>query len=285
MEYQPDSFKSHLLQCGYSRKTAFIYSFIVGKLGKRLNYLTCTYTDVLKEISAAQFSLHYRQTIVAALKKYFQYQIDSGFRPDNPCSRLRIRGNFNKQPIETDFLTQEELKKLQARPQRYIALEFRDRLLLSFLTVQGISAEEACDIKLTHVLNEPGFIKINRSRRLAGRKLALIPQQVFLLNEYLRISRPVLERKRNDKLLLGKRGEPLTSDCINYIVSTLKSLIPDKKLTPQLIRQSVIVGWINILKIPVEQVQLMCGHKWLSSTERYKFFRAEDEVRLVNRWL
>lgn len=278
-------FGLYLRRNGYSVRSISTYCFVIHKTGRVLNYNTCSYSAVLGAISDSNYSLRYRQTIVAALKKYFHYLVEYSIRKDHPCARLIIRGNYDTRIIESDCLNQDELRTLQVREQRYSILDLRDKLLLSLLTVQGITAEEACRIKLQHILNDPGNITILRSRKLAGRKLRLLPHQTSLLHDYLQHARPKLERENTDYLLLGKTGQPITSDCIHYLVSTLQHKVPAKKLTPTLIRQSVIVWWINVLKLPIEQVQIMCGHRWLSTTEKYRFHNAAEEVRLVNRWL
>ena len=45
---------------------------------------------------------------------------------------------------------------------------------------------------------------------------------------------------------------------------------------------SVIANWLNDRKILLEDVQLMAGHKWPSSTERYKRADLEEQHRLIN---
>jgi len=44
----------------------------------------------------------------------------------------------------------------------------------------------------------------------------------------------------------------------------MKALFPNKKLNPQTIRQSVIANWLNVDKIPLEDVQLLSGQKWMT---------------------
>lgn len=58
-------------------------------------------------------------------------------------------------------------------------------------------------------------------------------------------------------------------------------MFPDRSLSPKTIRDSVIALWLNDLKIPLEQVQLMAGHRWISSTERYVQTSIEEQRELL----
>jgi hypothetical protein len=63
----------------------------------------------------------------------------------------------------------------------------------------------------------------------------------------------------------------------------MKSLFPHKNLNPQTIRKSVITNWLNEQKIPLEDVQLLSGQKWMSSTERYVKGN-KNAVKMCNCW-
>lgn len=76
-------------------------------------------------------------------------------------------------------------------------------------------------------------------------------------------------RQETNAFILGKLGNRITVDDINYLVSTYKELFPDRNLNPGTIRQSVISNWLNEKKLPLEQVQLMSGQRWISTTVKY----------------
>jgi site-specific recombinase XerD len=84
--------------------------------------------------------------------------------------------------------------------------------------------------------------------------------------------------------VLGKLGNRITVDDVHYIVSTAKGLFPDRNLTPATIRQSVIANWLNEKKLPLEQVQLMAGQKWVSTTLKYRQVNLEEQREMMNRW-
>ena len=96
--------------------------------------------------------------------------------------------------------------------------------------------------------------------------------------------RKKLLREETDAFILGKLGNRITVDDVHYITSTFKPLFPDRKLSPLTIRQSVIANWLNEKKIPLEQVQLMAGQKWISTTVRYRQTSIEEQREMMNKW-
>lgn len=50
------------------------------------------------------------------------------------------------------------------------------------------------------------------------------------------------------------------------------------------IRQSVISNLLNEKKMPQEDVQLFAGHRWTSSTEKYRRKDINEQRVLINRW-
>lgn len=268
----------------YSVHTIRSYEFVVRKLC-RLEFENCTYTNVLSALSDQKYSLRYRQVMLAALKQYFHFLVESGKRDNHPCPLLSIKGNYCIDFVESDLLSPGELQLLSSRAQRYSLLDQRDKALLSLLTHQGLNTTEIVKLRLANINLRDGSIWIGQSRKYLGRKLSLVKSQIAIFENYIFKVRPRLNRYKTDSVFLGKSGTTLTSDSIHYLVSTLKQLIPEKKLSPRLIRQSVIAWWIKGLKIPLEQVQLMCGHRWISTTQRYQFYPIEQDVRNVNRWL
>jgi site-specific recombinase XerD len=107
-----------------------------------------------------------------------------------------------------------------------------------------------------------------------------------LVEIYLREDRPKLLRteKHSDILILNKLGSPIQVDDINYLIETFKPLFPDRNLNAMTIRQSVIANWLNEKRIPLEQVQLLAGHKWIGSTLVYRQKSMDEQRELINKW-
>jgi integrase/recombinase XerD len=170
------------------------------------------------------------------------------------------------------------------REERYPALKLKNQVLTSLLIYQALTAGEIAALKVEHIDLDKGTVYVKESRTLAKRYLELQPKQYRLIDRYIQESRKELISVETDKLVLGKLGTPITTDDINYIVSTFKLLFPDRNLNSKTIRQSVIANWLNEKKIPLEQVQLMTGQKWISTTAKYRQTSVEEQRTLINKF-
>jgi integrase/recombinase XerD len=61
-------------------------------------------------------------------------------------------------------------------------------------------------------------------------------------------------------------------------------LFTDRNLNSKTIRQSVIANWLNEKKVPLEQVQLMAGQKWISTTAKYRQTSVEEQRTMINKF-
>ena len=190
----------------------------------------------------------------------------------------------NRDVIHADLFTSQELELLIEREERYPALKLNNQVLTSLLIYQALTAGEIAALKVEHIDLDKGTVYVKESRTLAKRYLELQPKQYRLIDRYIQESRKELISVETDKLVLGKLGTPITTDDINYIVSTFKLLFPDRNLNPKTIRQSVIANWLNEKKIPLEQVQLMTGQKWISTTAKYRQTSVEEQRTLINKF-
>ncbi|HET6228028.1 MAG TPA: site-specific integrase, partial [Bacteroidia bacterium] len=164
------------------------------------------------------------------------------------------------------------------------ALKLKNQVLVSLIVYQGLVSGEIVALKVNHIDLDKGRLFIKESRTLAKRHLELHPKQYRLMDRYIQESRKELLSTQTDQLLVGKLGTPITTEDVHYIVSTFKPLFPDRNLTPSIIRQSVIANWLNEKKLPLEQVQLMAGHKWISTTAKYRQSSMEEQRTLINKF-
>lgn len=282
------NFEDYLLQFGHTKQTIKTYNYTVGVfLEKHPNANNYQYKDILAYFEHSEGNKNYRNTILASLKRYYDYLIEIGVRNDHPCMRLFLKGNKrNKQVIVHDLFSSEELELLLNRNERYQDLKLRNQVVFSLLIYQALTAGEISSLKTSQVDLDAGTIFIQGTSKLSKRTLDLHPKQYRLIENYLATSRAMLlsNRPKTNSFILGKLGTPISVDDINYLVETCKPLFPDRKLTTISIRQSVIANWLNEKKLPLEQVQLWAGHKWISSTAPYRQISIEEQRVLMNRW-
>jgi len=284
----PLSFEDYLFQMRHSKLTVKSYLYSVSIfLSERKNALHLNYKDIityLSEKEKAYGNPNIKKQILFGIKKYYDYLIEIGARNDHPCQRLYVKRNKSNAIILQDLFSTAELEMLLNREERYPALKQRNQAILSLLIYQGLRAGEIADLKIQDIDFDKGLIFVKGSRKNAQRHLEILPKQYRLLERYINESRNTLKQINSDVFAIGKQGNALTIEVINYLVGTYKPLFPDRNLNPQTIRQSVIANWMNEKKLPLEQVQIMAGHKWISATEKYRQINNEEQKMLMNKW-
>jgi integrase/recombinase XerD len=285
------TFQQYLERQGHTAQTIKSYAYQASIfLDANPKADTYKYKDIasfLSDQSKAYKNLNYRNSILASIKRYYDYLIEVGKRNDHPCRRIFLKsGKRNKQVIHNDLFSSAELELLMQREERYEDLRLKNQVIISLLIYQALTAGEIAELKITNIDLDNGTVYLKGSQKLSRRHLELNPKQYRLMDNYLTIGRPKLKRKeiKTDRLILGKLGTPITVDDVNYIVSTFKSLFPDRNLNPKSVRQSVIANWLNERKMPLEQVQLLAGHKWISSTFGYRQTSSDEQREMINRF-
>lgn len=217
----------------------------------------------------------------AGIKKYYDYLLHTGIIYYHPCRTICIKKQ-SKNIIHRYLFTNQELSLLLKRAERYEVLKYRNKFLISLLIYQGLTLSEVIQLKTSDIDLDEVTINIKASPTVNKRILNLKPNQLFLLDKYLRLSRSKLIKTDTDALLLNKLGNPIKGDDVQYLVETFKYLFPDRKLNLQTIRQSVIANWLNSYQIPLEDVQLLAGHKRPSATLKYQLPNMQQAVNTLN---
>lgn len=282
------TFKEYLFQYGHSVSTVKSYLYTVD------NYLTSNpgaesykYREVLKYIEGKVKEYNHSNSkngLLAGIKKYYDYLIELGKREDHPCRTIYIKGRRGRDIIHHDLFTTGELELMMEREERYQELKLKNQLVISLLIYQGLTSGDIVAMKVRHVDLDKGTVYVKGQRRLSSRHIELHRTQHRIIDKYISEARPKLKRTETDALVLGKLGTPATTEDINYLTSTFKGLYPDRILNPKTIRQSVISNWLNEKKYPIEQVQLMAGHKWISTTDKYRQSDMDEQREMINKW-
>lgn len=236
-----------------------------------------TYKDIVEYIGQLRSRYSNPRTIsriTSSIKAYYEYLNHSGQRKDNPAKAIQLRDKQNRDIQLQDLFTAEELESLLHNKERYNALEYRNKVLISILIYQAVLPRELTAITTEDINLEQGTIYIKATSRTTSRELSLKPMQIMLFHHYIHEIRPKLLKKNpasaNDKtLLINHRGNPETVDNLVSHFKRIKNSIAGRTLNMQTIRQSVITNLLkqgNDLRI----VQAFAGHKYPSTTEKYK---------------
>ena len=157
---------------------------------------------------------------------------------------------------------------------------------MSILIYQAVLPGELAAITTEDINLEKGTIYIRATAKTNARALQLKPGQILLFYRYMNEIRPKLLLKNpnaaNEKtLLISHRGNPETVGSLVSHIQRMKNRFPGRALNMQSIRQSVITNLLsqgNDLRI----VQVFAGHKYPSTTEKYKKTNVEALQSAIN---
>jgi len=248
------------------------------------------YVDILKyleEITKRYPNVSTRIGMLAALKKYYDYLVDTKQRNNHPCRTLYIKDDNVAKRTQVQFqdlFSPTELDALLDRENRYQHLKTRNKIIISLLIYQALTPDELIRLDIQDIDFDSSTVYIKRSTKLNRRKLSLTRMQMEWLEDYLTIHRPALLKCTTDRLLIGIRGDPDTVEGIGGMIEPLKSVYPDRPLNAKTIRMSVIANWLNVYKHRLEIVQEWAGHKFPSSTLRYKRVDIAEMREKINKW-
>lgn len=237
-----------------------------------------TYSEVLQYLEYLRSRYDNPATlnrILATIKQYYQYLIDTGQREDHPCASIRIRDRGRQDVQLQDLLSKAESKLLLIRKERYEVLTLRNQVIMSLLVYQALLSGDICRLTLQDVDTTAGTIFIKAGGKTNERTLPLKAEQILLLHRYINEIRPQLIKQETNALIITSRGTPERGEGIHYLVTTFRKLVPNKRLTTVTIRQSVIALMLKA-GTDLRIVQTFAGHTKPSTTERYRVDHLEE---------
>ena len=283
---QHNAFEIYLKKCGLAPETIKTYSSAVAPfVNAHENLSSFTFKQINQALSESfklNQSQHYKNTILCAIKKYYDFLIETGQRNDHPCRTMRFKAMRKKGIIFSDLFSSAELELLLERNERYAVIKARNQLIASLLIYQGLKVREICKLKLRNLHLDERIIYIKGSKSNMSRRLDLHPRQYIYFDSYLNLSRKQLAKTKTDDLFISMRGAPINCDDVRHLIESFKGLFLDRELNPETIRISVIANWLNDKHLPLEQVQLMAGHKNLSTTAKYRQSSMVDRRAIIN---
>ena len=229
--------------------------------------------------------------ILCSVRYYYNYL--STFREiKNPAATLFLKGTTQR--IPHGLLEYKALESLYEKYEIKNLRTQRNKVILGLLIYQAVTTEELKRLEPTHTKLKEGKIYIPGSKRSNNRVLKLEPHQIMEIHEYLNETRPqiisgisegktMLQPSRkpdkidieqiNSQLFISINGSGNIKNSLLHLFIELRKTNPQVRNAKQ-IRMSVITEWLKTKDL--REVQYMAGHKYVSSTERYKIDNLED---------
>ncbi len=272
------TFKEYLTKKGLGTSTIDTYNRFIEKAFKLWLYVNQLDIQSFENEHLMQY-IRYRKTqnikagtINAEIKIISHYLNFKGLT--NICEEIRVRGAQRR--IPHDLFTQKELEGIYVKfPESRNAWTReatfkRYHIILGLKIYQGLQEKELQKLETSHLKLESGKIYVPGTKKSNKRILELKPFQILPLSEYLLKERTNylkdIEGNRLFPVARLKRGMPVIKKMINRYEPKLTGLGQ--------IRASVITNWLKHYNL--REVQYMAGHRYVSSTERYRTDNLED---------
>lgn len=297
-------FKGYLKQQELSITTAEMYHYqamnFISFLDKDNTQIErCTEKEIMLYLAYLQkqgIAPETKKLRLIALRHFFNFQIETGKRKNNPTTRIKLQGG-QKQKLYP-ILTPQELQNIYENytvPKEddprshhnwftmYKLAKERNKVIIGLLFNQGITTAEVSRITIDSLDLRNGKIDITGGRTGKDRTLELKSSQIIDLMEYQYKTRNELlkyQKQQTKQLFLSTPASGQTEVKEASILNIFKRLTEElKEQNPKFInflqvRASVITYWLKNYNL--RQVQYFAGHKRIISTEMYLINDIDD---------
>ena len=222
----------------------------------------------LGELTDNEYSRTSISRKISSLRAFYQFLLQNDFIKDNPFSYLSMKKKGLRLP---KFFYSEEMETLFEQTNGTKPLDYRNNALLEVLYGTGIRVSECKSIRLDDIDFEMSVLFIVGK----GSKERYVPFGQYAhdaINEYIESGRHVLMNKyhkEHDYLFVNHRGDPITSEGIQYVLNQLiKKSSLNTDIHPHMLRHTFATHLLNN-GADMRTVQELLGHKSLSSTQIY----------------
>ncbi len=223
-----------------------------------------------------------------AIKMYYQWLVESGWRDDHPCRDFYLKDKINRSiPVESLYTKKELEDMLSSYAGRLPLMRRRDTVVLSLLVHQAVTNFELIELKVSDIDLQKGTLNLPGCVKTQARVLPLKPEQIMLFNNYIQYCRPLFLRRNPqptqgdiEAFILSRKGNKMCPTALSGIFR--RPLASGQKITIQKIRQSAIAHMLKAGK-DLRVVQAFTGHKRVSSVEEYRQTGLEDLKNLIQK--
>lgn len=217
-----------------------------------------------------------------AVKSFYRFLYRRGYVVQDPSAALEMpRQDFRLPRV---ILTPGEARRIVEAPKGKAPRALRDRAMLEVLYGTGIRASELIYLGLNHVDTEERLLRVVRGKGSKDRNVPLTRAAAAAIERYLTLGRPrLVARRRHPHLFLADRGGMLTRSRLSNIVGRwAKEARVKKRVTCHTFRHSVATHLLRG-RADIRHIQVLLGHKCLSTTERYTRVEVQDLKRVIER--
>ena len=204
--------------------------------------------------------------ILSGIRSYYHFLILEDYLQADPSELLESPQIGFHLP---EVLTLEEIDNLIGSIDLSTSEGQRNRAILETLYSCGLRVSELCNLKLSELYLEDGFIKVEGK----GSKQRLVPISPRAIHElrlyFIDRNRMTIKKDFEDYVFISKRGKNISRIMVFHIIKELANNIGLKKtISPHTFRHSfathLLEGGANL-----RAIQCMLGHESIGTTEIY----------------
>lgn len=268
-------YKQYLkLEKSFSNNTVDAY---LTDLNKLLAYLTLENINILDvtldQLEAFSAGLHdigihprSQARILSGIRSFYRFLIMEDYLEADPTELLESPQTGFKLP---EVMTVEEIDRLIESIDRGSKEGQRNRAILETLYSCGLRVSELCNLKLSDLYFDEGFIKVE-GKGSKQRLVPISPRAIKEINFYLTDRNPMkIKPGFEDFVFISNFGKNISRIMVFHIIKELAERIGlKKKISPHTFRHSfathLLEGGANL-----RAIQCMLGHESIGTTEIY----------------
>ena len=204
--------------------------------------------------------------ILSGIRSFYHYLILEDELEADPCELLESPKTGFHLP---EVLTLEEIDNLIESIDLSTCEGQRNRAILETLYSCGLRVSELCNLKLSNLYLEEGFIKVE-GKGSKQRLVPISPRAIRELQLYF-IDRHTMDIKRDyeDFVFISRKGKNISRIMVFHIIKVLSEAIGlTKNISPHTFRHSfathLLEGGANL-----RAIQCMLGHESIGTTDIY----------------
>ena len=242
-------------------------------LDKLLAYLTLENINILditlenlEEFSAGLHDIGIHPRILSGIRSFYRFLIMEDYLEADPTELLESPQIGFKLP---EVMTVEEIDRLIGSIDRGTKEGQRNRAILETLYSCGLRVSELCNLKLSELYFDEGFIKVE-GKGNKQRLVPISPRAIKEINLYF-TDRNQMKIKPDfeDFVFISNFGKNISRIMVFHIIKELAERIGlKKKISPHTFRHSfathLLEGGANL-----RAIQCMLGHESIGTTEIY----------------
>ena len=252
--------------------------------GEGLSHIDDLTSDVLEEYQqdlafrftskSKPLTIRSQSQLLCVVKGFTRFLKDKDYLLHDPGEGIRLPKKPKKLP--KTILSTSEVKKLLDSQDMHTDNGYRNRIILEILYDTAIRRSELCNIKLTDIDIDAGYILI-RGKGDKDRVVPVSERVCGLMRNYILMVRPnFIDRDDPGHLILNRWGQRMDPNGIWAVVKRCAHLAHlNKNVTTHTFRHTCAT---HMLKngAPVRHLQEMLGHESLESTQIYTHVTIND---------